>query len=211
MRGVSIKQLEAIVLLDTDGKRIAVKYYNDKVKWKEEDKESGGNASGNVSSNIGRGCDETYNGLRGIKDQKLFEADITEKSKKLCCGSSEVEVLLLNKYIVLCLSINDVNMYIVGDENDNEIILYELMQTIQDSLNNITNNQIGKKQLIDKLDLVYLLLDEIADCGIIMETNSNVIISRLYMQEGELHEHTPLNQAISSAKDNIIRSLLSGT
>ncbi|CRG93184.1 coatomer subunit zeta, putative [Plasmodium gallinaceum] len=208
MKSISIKQLEAIVILDTDGKRIAVKYYNDKLSFKGEDK-----LNNLISSkeSINYNCEDIYNNFKTVEDQKLFENDITEKVKKLGFNSNEVEIVILNKYIILCLPINDVNIYIIGDENDNEIILHEIIQTVEKALNNITNNQIGKRQLIDKLDSVYLILDEIADSGIIMETNPNVIINRLYMHEGDLQEHTPLNQAISSAKENIIRSLLSGT
>ncbi|KAI4840056.1 coatomer subunit zeta [Plasmodium brasilianum] len=209
MKSVSIKQLEAILILDTDGNRIAVKYYNDKLTPKGDDKL---NNTGCSKESLNYPYDGTlYNNLKTSEQQKLFESDITDKAKKLGCNSNETEILVINKYIILYLSINDVSIYIVGDENDNEIILNEIIQTVEQSLNNITNNQIGKKQLIDKLDSVYLILDEIADSGIIMETNSDVIINRLYMHEGDLQEHTPLNQAISSAKENIIRSLLSGT
>ncbi|CDO62799.1 coatomer subunit zeta, putative [Plasmodium reichenowi] len=207
MKSVSIKQLEGIVILDSDGNRIAVKYYNDKLIFKEE-KLQNFNCS---YESINYGMD-TYNDFKTVEDQKLFEKDITEKIKKLGLNySNETEILLLNKYVILCLSINDIVIYIIGDDNDNEIILYEIIETVHQALNNITNNHIGKKQLIDKLDSVYLILDEIADSGIIMETSASVIINRLYMNESDIQEqHTPLNQAISSAKENIIRSLLSG-
>ncbi|GAB65267.1 coatomer zeta-1 subunit [Plasmodium cynomolgi strain B] len=208
MKAVSIRQLSAIIILDSYGNRIAVKYYNDQLPPKGESKLIHNSSS---KDSINSPFEDTYNNLRTVEDQKLFENDITEKAKKLGGNSSETEVLVLNKFTILYLLINDVSIYIVGDESDNEIILHEIMQTVQQCLDNVTNNQIGKKQLLDKLDSIYLILDEIADSGIIMETNPNVIINRLYMHESDLHEHTPLNQAISSAKENIIRSLLSGT
>ncbi|EUD66954.1 hypothetical protein C922_02538 [Plasmodium inui San Antonio 1] len=208
MKAVSIRQLGAIIILDNCGNRIAVKYYNDQFPPKRESKLMRKSSS---KDSIGSPFEDTYNNLRTVEDQKLFENDITEKARKLGGDSTETEVLVLNKYTILYLLINDVSLYIVGDEGDNEIILHEIMQTVQQCLENVTNNQIGKKQLLDKLDSIYLILDEIADSGIIMETNPNVIINRLYMQESDLQEHTPLNQAISSAKENIIRSLLSGT
>ncbi|KJP89110.1 hypothetical protein AK88_01196 [Plasmodium fragile] len=208
MKAVSIRQLSAIIILDNNGKRIAVKYYNDQFAPKGENKLLYKSSSKDMMSTP---FEETYNNLRTVEDQKLFENDITEKARKLGGNSNETEVLVLNKYTILYLLINDVSIYIVGDESDNEIILHEVMQTVQQCLDNVTNNQIGKKQLLDKLDSIYLILDEIADSGIILETNPNVIINRLYMHESDLQEHTPLNQAISSAKENIIRSLLSGT
>ncbi|CAA9986957.1 coatomer subunit zeta, putative [Plasmodium knowlesi strain H] len=208
MKAVSIRQVSAIIILDNNGKRIAVKYYNDQAPLKGENKLVPKNTNKDLVSNA---FENTYNNLRTVEDQKLFESDITEKARKLGGDSSETEVLVLNKFTILYLLINDVSIYIVGEESDNEIILHEIMQTVQQCLDNVTNNQIGKKQLLDKLDSIYLILDEIADSGIIMETNPNVIINRLYMHESDLQEHTPLNQAISSAKENIIRSLLSGT
>lgn len=205
---MSIRQLDAIIILDSDGKRIAVKYYNDQFLPKGESKLIHKSPS---RDSISYPFEDTYNNLRTVEDQKMFENDITEKARKLGGNSSETEVLILSKFTVLYLLINDVSIYIVGDEGDNEIILHEIMQTVQQCLESVTNNQIGRKQLLEKLDSIYLILDEIADSGIIMETNPNVIINRLYMHESDLQEHTPLNQAISSAKENIIRSLLSGT
>ncbi|CAD2101798.1 coatomer subunit zeta, putative [Plasmodium vinckei] len=217
MKGVSIKQLDAIIMLDEDGKRIAVKYYTNVLENKDDNKNRNQCGSNLMNSNqlyskenMNSFYDETYNDLKTVDDQKQFEHDLVDKIKKMTSLINEIEILVSNQYIILCLPINDIYIFIVGDENSNELVLYEVMKAIQDSLNNITNNNIGKKQLIDKLDSVFLLLDEIIDNGIIMETNSNIIVNRLYMNEGDIQDLTSLNQAISSAKDNIIRSLLSG-
>ncbi|KEG00791.1 coatomer subunit zeta, putative [Plasmodium vinckei vinckei] len=217
MKGVSIKQLDAIIMLDEDGKRIAVKYYTNVLENKDESKNRNQYGSNLMNSNqlyskenINSFYEETYNDLKTVDNQKQFEHDLVDKIKKMSSLINEIEILVSNQYIILCLPINDIYIFIVGDENCNELVLYEVMKAIQDSLNNITNNNIGKKQLIDKLDSVFLLLDEIIDNGIIMETNSNIIVNRLYMNEGDIQDLTSLNQAISSAKDNIIRSLLSG-
>lgn len=225
MKKVSIKQMDAIVIVDSDGKRIAVKYYDNTLakidekekgrdrnceREREKEKDKDRLNDSDMSKDVANYMDEDiYNNLKTVDDQKLFESDVTEKVKRLGIASNEAEVLILNKYIILCLCINDINIYVIGNENDNEIILHEILQTVYQSLNNITNNQIGKRQLIEKLDSVYLILDEIADSGIILETNPDIIINRLYMHEGDIHEHTALNQAISNAKENIIRSLLS--
>ncbi|SCM05746.1 coatomer subunit zeta, putative [Plasmodium chabaudi adami] len=217
MRGVSIKQLDAIIMLDEDGKRIAVKYYTNVLENKDDNKNRNQGGSNLMNSNqlyskenMNSFYDETYNDLKTVDDQKQFEHDIVDKIKKMSSLMNEIEILVSNQYIILCLPVNDIYIFVVGDENSNELVLYEVMKAIQDSLNNITNNNIGKKQLIDKLDSVFLLFDEIIDNGIIMETNSNIIVNRLYMNEGDIQDLTSLNQAISSAKDNIIRSLLSG-
>ncbi|SCM02742.1 coatomer subunit zeta, putative [Plasmodium chabaudi chabaudi] len=217
MRGVSIKQLDAIIMLDEDGKRIAVKYYTNVLENKDDNKNRNQGGSNLMNSNqlyskenMNSFYDETYNDLKTVDDQKQFEHDIVDKIKKMSSLMNEIEIVVSNQYIILCLPVNDIYIFVVGDENSNELVLYEVMKAIQDSLNNITNNNIGKKQLIDKLDSVFLLFDEIIDNGIIMETNSNIIVNRLYMNEGDIQDLTSLNQAISSAKDNIIRSLLSG-
>ncbi|SCM01151.1 coatomer subunit zeta, putative [Plasmodium chabaudi chabaudi] len=217
MKGVSIKQLDAIIMLDEDGKRIAVKYYTNVLENKDDNKNRNQGGSNLMNSNqlyskenMNSFYDETYNDLKTVDDQKQFEHDIVDKVKKMSSLMNEIEIVVSNQYIILCLPVNDIYIFVVGDENSNELVLYEVMKAIQDSLNNITNNNIGKKQLIDKLDSVFLLFDEIIDNGIIMETNSNIIVNRLYMNEGDIQDLTSLNQAISSAKDNIIRSLLSG-
>ncbi|VWU48504.1 coatomer subunit zeta, putative [Hepatocystis sp. ex Piliocolobus tephrosceles] len=216
MKDLSLKQLSAIIILDMDGKRIAVKYYNEnsqKMNEKVYTRTQGSNCFLDLSNSepVNFKCEEAYNNLLTIESQKLFEADITEKVKRMGYTSNEVDIIVLETYTILFLSVNDINIYVVGDETNNELILNELLLTVHQSLLSVTNNKIDRKHLLNKLNSVYLLLDEIADSGIIMETNPNVIINRLYMQEGDFQEPTALNQAISSAKDNIIRSLLSGT
>ncbi|CDU17296.1 coatomer subunit zeta, putative [Plasmodium yoelii] len=213
MKGVSIKQLDGIIILDEDGNRIAVKYYTNILENKGDDKNRNSceNNYINNKEHMDNIYDEPYNNLKTVDNQKQFEYNIINKIKKTSSLLNEIEILSSNQYIILSLLINDIYIFIVGDENNNELILYEIMKSIQDSLNSITNNNIGKKQLIDKLDSVYLLLDEIIDNGIVMETNPNVIVNRLYMNEDDIQDLTSLNQAIYSAKDNIIRSLLSGT
>ncbi|CXI26341.1 coatomer subunit zeta, putative [Plasmodium berghei] len=219
MKGVSIKQLDAIIILDEYGNRIAVKYYTNVLENKDDKNKNKNQCEHNfMNSNqlyskehMNNFYDESYNNLKTVDEQKQFEHDIVDKIKKTSSLLNEIEILVSNQYIILCLPINDIYIYVVGDETSNELVLYEVMKAIQDSLNNITNNNIGKKQLIDKLDSIYLLLDEIIDNGVIMETNPSIIVNRLYMNENDIQDLTSLNQAISSAKDNIIRSLLSGT
>jgi hypothetical protein len=49
-----------------------------------------------------------------------------------------VEILMLEETIVLYKCINDINIYIIGCLNENEILLYDVMNAFTNSLSSIT-------------------------------------------------------------------------
>eukprot|EP00877_Chromochloris_zofingiensis_P001100 jgi/Chrzof1/10991/Cz05g19240.t1 len=71
--------------------------------------------------------------------------------------------------------------------------------------------QVDKKTVLENLDLVLLTIDEIVDGGLILETEPQMVASRVSMRgaDGEvpLTEQT-FSQAFASAKEHIARSLL---
>lgn len=64
-----------------------------------------------------------------VKSQKTFEKGLLEKTAK-----QTADIILYDNRIVLYKSESDVMMYVVGSIDENEIMLYNVILAIRDSL-----------------------------------------------------------------------------
>lgn len=69
-------------------------------------------------------------------------------------------------------------LYVVGGMEENEIMLYNVILALRDSLHLIFKQQVDKRTIVENYDLVSLAIDEIVDDGIILETDPLVVVSR---------------------------------
>eukprot|EP00922_Rhytidocystis_sp_ex-Travisia-forbesii_P049848 GHVS01074165.1.p1 GENE.GHVS01074165.1~~GHVS01074165.1.p1 ORF type:complete len:241 (+),score=55.68 GHVS01074165.1:127-849(+) len=238
-----LSQVVSILILDAEGNRLAVKY----MPFCEVSSSAGnvtmlssgpakvgshpttsGMARMKAGASSGGGTGDSAvvleNGERCLKDytsQTKFESQLTTKATRLT-GRTEVEILMIDRYVALFRSINDISLYVVGDSDANELMLLDVANAVYQGLSNITSGQVGKRQVLEHLDSVFLMLDEVVDGGVILETDAGVITSRLNMTggnsssgptgaEGGGPETTAFNQAITHAKENLMRSFLSSS
>ncbi|KAK3672169.1 Golgi-to-ER vesicle coat component [Recurvomyces mirabilis] len=108
------------------------------------------------------------------KDQKAFEKGLLEKTAK-----QTSDVILYDNRVVVFKMESDVMMYVVGGSEENEIMLYNVILALRDSLNILLKNSVDKRTLIENYDLASLCIDELVDDGIILETDPVVIASRV--------------------------------
>eukprot|EP00916_Digyalum_oweni_P008777 GHVL01014641.1.p1 GENE.GHVL01014641.1~~GHVL01014641.1.p1 ORF type:complete len:179 (+),score=31.99 GHVL01014641.1:18-554(+) len=139
--------------------------------------------------------------------QQKFEAHVVAKSLKVT-GRQEVEIVMVEEYVVVLRSHPDVTIYLVGAPDENEVLLLEVMNALHAALSIITNNSISKRSLLENLDSTFLLLDELTDGGVILETNPQILVNRISMMDSSAPVDTQLsfNQALQAAR----RQLLSG-
>ncbi|XP_018729700.2 coatomer subunit zeta-1 isoform X1 [Eucalyptus grandis] len=78
-------------------------------------------------------------------------------------------------------------------------------------LSTCSRGQVDKREALENLDLILMCLDEIVDGGIILETDPNVIAGKIASQSldagGPLSEQT-ISQALATAREHLTRSLL---
>eukprot|EP00921_Rhytidocystis_pertsovi_P009548 GHVQ01015397.1.p1 GENE.GHVQ01015397.1~~GHVQ01015397.1.p1 ORF type:complete len:185 (+),score=42.49 GHVQ01015397.1:87-641(+) len=176
----------------------------------------GGGAGGSGGEGAGWDCL-----LRDFVSQTKLEQQLAMKANRLV-GSTEVEIVMVDKFMSLIRSVNDVAIYVIGDMDENELMLLEVITAVYQCLSTITSGQIGKRQILEQLDSVFLMLDEVVDSGVILETDAAVITSRLNMLDGQTSssgqgnevttsETTAFNQALSQARDNLMRNFLTGS
>ncbi|CAK9868456.1 hypothetical protein BDL97_18G040300 [Sphagnum fallax] len=175
---VSTPLIKNILLLDGEGKRVAVKYFSD--DW------------------------PTLNA------KLAFEKSVFTKTQKTS-ARTEAEIGMFDGYIVVYKFVSDLHFYVSGGEDENELILATVLQGFFDAVALLLRNNVEKKTVLENLDLILLCLDELVDGGIILESDANVIASRVAMRGADadvpLSEQT-ISQALATAKEHLARSLL---
>eukprot|EP00244_Chara_vulgaris_P010228 TRINITY_DN4629_c0_g1_i2.p1 TRINITY_DN4629_c0_g1~~TRINITY_DN4629_c0_g1_i2.p1 ORF type:complete len:185 (+),score=30.28 TRINITY_DN4629_c0_g1_i2:228-782(+) len=176
---VSAPLVKNILLLDSEGKRVAVKYYSD--EWPT------------------------------LQAKLAFEKSVFTKTHRTN-ARAEAEIGMFDGYIIVYKFVSDLLFYVTGGEDENELILSTLLQAFFDAVGLLLrNNVVEKRTVLENLDLILLCLDELVDGGIILETDANVVASRVAMRGADadlpLSEQT-ISQALATAKETLARSLL---
>lgn len=114
---MSLFSINAILVLSTDdSSRILAKYYN------APHPPTGTPAN---SSNF-----PGANPFPNLKDQKAFEKGLLEKTAK-----QTNDIILYDNRVVVFKVESDVMLYVVGGADENEILLYNVILALRDSLN----------------------------------------------------------------------------
>ncbi|KAF2835001.1 putative coatomer subunit zeta [Patellaria atrata CBS 101060] len=109
-----------------------------------------------------------------VKDQKAFEKGLLEKTAK-----QTSDIILYDNRIIVFKMESDVMLYVVGGADENEILIYNVILALRDSLNILLKNSTDKRTIVENYDLVSLAIDEIVDDGIVLETDPIVVASRV--------------------------------
>lgn len=130
----------------------------------------------------------------------------------------EAEILMMDDGLVVYRFIGDLMFYVVGDVDENEILLSDVLTGFCDSITLLLRNAVEKKTVLENLDLVLLAMDEITEGGLILETDPAVIATRVTMRSGDDLNDSPLalenpglqslSVAFGNVKEQLARSLL---
>lgn len=77
-------------------------------------------------------------------------------------------------------------VFIGADQDDNECILANVMDIMEECLENITKSNVTKKSVMENYQQLALMIDEMVDEGIIINTDSESIESRVYMRDNRM-------------------------
>lgn len=178
---LGVPKISAILILDGNGKRIAVKYYTDKIDQKTQ---------------------PTF-------ERKLFQK--TQKSASRVNADILLHGghLVLFKHITESGGLG-VHYYVLADAGENELVVFTVLSALEEVITSLLRNQVNRKTMVENLDLVLLAVDELVDDGMILETDPEVISARVQMRSGNEKEvpfaEQTLAEAISSARTQLISS-----
>eukprot|EP00450_Noctiluca_scintillans_P008722 CAMPEP_0194482544 /NCGR_PEP_ID=MMETSP0253-20130528/4445_1 /TAXON_ID=2966 /ORGANISM="Noctiluca scintillans" /LENGTH=232 /DNA_ID=CAMNT_0039322087 /DNA_START=40 /DNA_END=739 /DNA_ORIENTATION=+ len=187
-----VSQVLALLVLDTDGQRLAVKY-----------------------SAVGR--KEIW---PTPKLQMAFEKRVITKLPKNSGSKTEVDVAVIDEFTVLHQSGNDVVICAVAANGENELVVLSLVEGVFSAISNCAHagflsSGLSKQFVLDNLADVLFILDEVTDEGIIMETEEELILNRIKMID-ELESNSSaqadavFQKATQNAKSKLLSSLMGG-
>ncbi|GAA5848718.1 hypothetical protein JCM5353_001390 [Sporobolomyces roseus] len=188
---LTLQQITSVLILDSDSNRLVAKYYQPLHKDPK--------------------ATTTPTPYSTLKEQRAFESGLWEKTRKL-----NGDILLYDNHLVLYKSSLDLTFYLVAPQLENEIMLQSVLSAFYDAVAMLLRHQVEKRSILENLDLVVLALDETIDNGIILETDSVAIASRVsrpkpdagvQLSDITLNEQT-IMQAFSTVRDKIGQRIL---
>mmetsp|Transcript_19172 Transcript_19172/g.53256 ORF Transcript_19172/g.53256 Transcript_19172/m.53256 type:complete len:214 (-) Transcript_19172:464-1105(-) len=161
--------IDAILVLDGEGSRLAGKYYGDFLKAPE----TAAKSSEDLRSDFEKQLQIKFGGVVARMD------------------AAEV-VTVMGKTAVFCGGANqggagggDVRIVHVGASNESELVLAHLCEGMYEALSQLMGGNTDRTMVLDNLELVFLLIDEHCDGGIILETDPTKLSSAVLLRDDD--------------------------
>ncbi|OLL23974.1 putative coatomer subunit zeta [Neolecta irregularis DAH-3] len=149
--------------------------------------------------------------LSTTPQQRKFECGLHAKTKK-----QNSDVLLYENHIVVYKQLLDTTIYVAGNCEENEVMLYNVVVCIKDTLEILLKHSLDKRSMLENYDQVCLAVEETCDDGIILETEPTAVAARVSkpsMDTGvvkvELTEQGLMN-AYQMAKEKLKEQIIKG-
>jgi len=182
-----LPKIDAILVLDGDGNRLAGKYYGDFMKA----------ASPSSADNGANGADTSDNATAAQSVEQLrasFERQLQAKIGGIAAKPDAAEVVtVLGKTAVFCGGSapnqggggggTDVRVVHIGPPGESELVLAHLVEGMYDALSQLMGGATDRNMILDNLELVFLLIDEHCDGGIILETDGHKLSSSVLLRD----------------------------
>ncbi|XP_012892281.1 PREDICTED: coatomer subunit zeta-2 [Dipodomys ordii] len=139
-----------------------------------------------------------------IKEQMNFEKNVFNKTSR-----TESEIAFFGGTTVVYKSSIDLFLYVVGSSQENELMLMSVLTCLFESLSHMLRKNVEKRWLLENMDGAFLVLDEIVDGGVILESDPQQVIQKINFRadDSSLTEQS-VAQVLQSAKEQIKWSLL---
>jgi len=91
----------------------------------------------------------------------------------------ENDIMTVENYVAIFRVYVDMSIYILGNKDDNELVLASVLEVVNDCFDKVFKHSIERKSLINNMTAVILVIDELIDQGIVMTTDSQTILKRI--------------------------------
>mmetsp|Transcript_2878 Transcript_2878/g.5983 ORF Transcript_2878/g.5983 Transcript_2878/m.5983 type:complete len:214 (-) Transcript_2878:202-843(-) len=159
-------KLDAILILGSEGDRLAGKYYGDFLKTPDE-----GSSREETRQNFEKEVQQKIGGIVARPDAAEV-VSVRGKTVVFCGGSSQGEG-------------GDVRIVHVGPSNESELVMAHLCEGMYEALAQLMGGSTDRTMVLDNLELVFLLIDEHCDGGIILETDGSKLASAVLLRDEE--------------------------
>ncbi|XP_028310646.1 coatomer subunit zeta-2 isoform X2 [Gouania willdenowi] len=139
-----------------------------------------------------------------IKEQRSFEKNVFNKTYK-----ADDEIAFLEGMTIVYKSSIDLFFYVVGSSQENELMLMAVLNCLFDSLSHILRKNIERRCLLENMEGAFLVVDEIIDGGVILESDPQQVLQKVNYRTDEIPlGEQSVTQVLQSAKEQIKWSLL---
>ncbi|KAK1799410.1 hypothetical protein P4O66_007636 [Electrophorus voltai] len=114
-----------------------------------------------------------------MKEQKNFEKNVFNKTQKADSRFCEYEIAFLEGLTIVYKSSIDLFFYVVGSAQENELMLMAVLNCLFESLSQILRKNVERRCVLDNLDGVFLVVDEIIDGGVILESDPQQVVEKV--------------------------------
>nr|XP_029136543.1 coatomer subunit zeta-1-like isoform X2 [Labrus bergylta] len=109
-----------------------------------------------------------------MKEQKNFERNVFNKTHK-----ADNEIAFVEGMTIVYKSSIDLFFYVVGSSQENELMLMSVLNCIFESLSQILKKNVERRCLLDNMEGVFLVVDEIIDGGVILESDPQQVLQKV--------------------------------
>ncbi|KAM9474347.1 coatomer subunit zeta-2 isoform 1-T1 [Salvelinus alpinus] len=115
-----------------------------------------------------------------MKEQKNFEKNVFNKTHK-----ADNEIAFVEGMTIVYKCSIDLFFYVVGSAQENELMLMAVLNCLFESLSQILRKNVERRCLLDNMDGVFLVVDEIIDGGVILESDPQQVIQKVNYRADE--------------------------
>ena len=151
------------MVLDGDGNRLAGKYYGEFLKTGTADKSA-----------------------EELRVQ--FEKQVHQKISAVAPRPDTAEIVSCQGKTVVVCGTTDIRIVHVGPAAESELVLAHLCEGMFDALAQLMGGSADRAMVLDNLELVFLLIDEHCDGGIIMEVDGHKLAGAVLLRDEEASE-----------------------
>ncbi|XP_012658701.1 coatomer subunit zeta-2 isoform X1 [Otolemur garnettii] len=108
------------------------------------------------------------------KEQMVFEKNVFNKTNR-----TDSEIAFFGGMTIVYKNSIDLFLYVVGSSHENELMLMSVLTCLFESLNHMLRKNVEKRWLLENMDGAFLVLDEIVDGGVILESDPQQVIQKV--------------------------------
>jgi len=159
-----------------------------------------------------RFCDRKR--FRDLEAERALELSLFRKMQTMGEIPEGEDIFEQGDSMVVYKQIEDIFLFVLGSLRENEIVLYEVLNTFSGALDVLLGTQVHEEGMLQNLRRVLLCVDELVDQeGIILESDPTELAARVgnsgYFTDSIPVGEQTLTQALQTARDQITRSILS--
>ena len=128
--------------------------------------------------------------------RSAFERQLQAKIQGIAARSDAAEIVtVMGKTAVFCGGMamgasatgvrGDVRVVHIGPSTESELLLAHLCEGMYDALSNLMGGQTDRNMVLDNLELVFLLIDEHCDGGIILEVDGSRLAGSVLLRDDD--------------------------